>query len=167
MPSVRLHLLHQVDSDSQNLCVRDAGVTTHLRMAGGASSVWTFCSAETSGYKLVDCMCSSDGPNLTVARLQGAPQEGEDQADGPSHAADPDAQPAPSVSARFRDAAANVADQVIHVTHAKSPTTVFHSDLGGMNCFEPTKSCRDGNVVGHKHENVLAEGQTPWKTVWL
>lgn len=39
-------------------------------------------------------------------------EEGEDQAEGPAHAHDPNAQPAPSVSARLRDAAVNVADQV-------------------------------------------------------
>ena len=53
---------------------------------------------------------------MTECRLpydtQGAAaEEGEDQAEGPAHAQDPNAQPAPSISARLREAAANVADQ--------------------------------------------------------
>lgn len=36
----------------------------------------------------------------------------EGQAEGPDYTVNADAQPAPSVSARLRDAAANVADQV-------------------------------------------------------
>ncbi|KAK9831220.1 hypothetical protein WJX74_008151 [Apatococcus lobatus] len=41
-----------------------------------------------------------------------AAEEGEDQAEGPAKVHDRNAQPAPSVSGRLRDAAANVADQV-------------------------------------------------------
>ncbi len=62
-----------------------------------------------------------------VLVLQGAPQEAEDQAEGPEHAADPFARPTPSVSARLRDAAANVADQVCYASSWNKPAGLTYT----------------------------------------